>query len=233
MLHSGGYQFRVRCHGLLQRCARSCMNTSMYLKLAFLAFYASVLLQQRDGAPFPDRTPPPFNTSRVLSDLDDDGIADQAALSVAGLQQSIELHLSRTDEFSALPFSPATDESGSLLPQDVDNDGDTDLLWRGFRHPNEVLVWLNNGSGRFECLCPPEPQTRGLTPSISGFYVPDNRCPESAINPERSPSPWAVLTCGWDVSVTTNRLKHRLGQVWTPSCSQRRPTDRGPPLFLC
>ncbi len=205
----------------------------MYLKLAFLAFYASVLLQQRDGAPFPDRTPPPFNTSRVLSDLDDDGIADQAALSVAGLQQSIELHLSRTDEFSALPFSPATDESGSLLPQDVDNDGDTDLLWRGFRHPNEVLVWLNDGSGRFECLCPPEPQNRGLAPGLSGFHVLDNRCPESAINPERSPSPGVVLTCGWNVSVPTNCMKHRLGQVWTPSCSQRRPTDRGPPLFLC
>lgn len=205
----------------------------MYLKLALLAFYISVFLQQGDRAPFPDHTPPPLNASQVLADLDDDGIADRAAFSVSGLQQSIELHLSRTDEFSALPFSPATDGSGSLLSQDVDKDGDTDLLWRGFRHPNEVLIWLNDGSGRFECLCPPEPQTRGLDLGISGFYVPDNRGPESAINPERSPSPGAVLTCGWNVSVPTNCMKHRLGRVWTPSCSQRRPTDRGPPLFLC
>jgi hypothetical protein len=205
----------------------------MYLKLAFLVFYVGLFLHQRDGAPFPDHMPPPLNASQVLADLDDDGIADRAALSVSGLQQSIELHLSRTDEFSALPFGPATDESGSLLPRDVDNDGDIDLIWRGFWHPNEVLIWLNDGSGRFECLCPPEPQTRGLDLGISGFYVPDNICPESAINPERSPSPGAVLTCGWNISVTTNRMKHQRGQVWMPSCSQRRPTDRGPPLFLC
>jgi hypothetical protein len=205
----------------------------MYLKLAFLVFYASVFLQYRDGAPFPDRTPPPFNTSQVLSDLDGDGIADQAALSVAGLQQSIELHLSRTDKFSALPFSPATDESGSLLLQDVDNDGDTDLLWRGFRHPNEVLVWLNDGLGRFECLCPPEPQPWGFAIGISGFSTPYHGRTESTISPERSPSPRDVPTCGWNVSISTNRMKHRLGQVWTPACSQRRPTDRGPPLFLC
>ena len=205
----------------------------MYLKLAFLVFYAGLFLHQRDGAPFPDRTPPPLNASQVLADLDDDGIADRAALSVSGLQQSIELHLSRTDEFSALPFSPATDESGSLLPRDVDNDGDIDLLWKGFRHPNEVLIWLNDGSGRFQCLCPPEPQPWGFAIGISGFSAPYHGRTESAINPERSPSLGDVPTCGWNISVPTNHMKHRLGQVLIPSCSQLRPTDRGPPLFLC
>src|SRR5262247_3666632 len=118
----------------------------MYLKLAFLIFYASVSLQQRDGTPSPDHTPLFFNTPQVLSNLDGDGIADRAALSVTSLQQSIELYLSHTDEFSILPFNPPPGETGSLSAQDIDNDGDIDLLWRGVRHPNDIFVWLNDGS---------------------------------------------------------------------------------------
>src|SRR5215813_8816572 len=71
-----------------------------------------------------------------------------------GFQHHIELHLSRTDEWAILPVRAAVGGDGVLSAQDIDGDGDTDLLWQRSLPPHVVMVWLNDGAGQFECLCP-------------------------------------------------------------------------------
>ena len=205
------------------------------LLLALTASSASFFSLRRAAEPFLGRTPPHSSTSPTLSaDLDGDGLVDQATLGIGGLQNSIELDLSRTGELAVLQFSPKTGDSGALFARDLDSDGDTDLLWRGGLPPQEVIVWLNDGSGRFECLCPPEPHDGDLAIGGSGVSASHTRRPESALNPERTPTPELVLTHGWDVHAAATQFRnHRLEQVWVPSCSQRPPTNRGPPLLVC
>ena len=213
---------------------RLCISGLVSLLLALTAYGASFFSPQRDGEPFPSRSQPPVATSLVLSDLDGDGLVDQATLRMGDLQNSIELELSRTGELAVLPFSSKTSEYGALLAQDLDSDGDTDLLWRGFLQPTEVIIWLNDGSGRFECLCPPEPHDGGLAIGGLGVSASHNHRPDSALSPERTPTPELVLIHGWDVHAAATQFRnHRLERVWVPSCSQRLPTDRGPPFFPC
>ena len=213
---------------------RLCISVLVSLLLALTAYGASFFSPQRDGEPFPSRSQPPVGTSLVLSDLDGDGLVDQATLGMGDLQNSIELDLSRTGELAVLRFSSKTGEYGSLFAQDLDGDGDTDLLWRGVLPPNQVIIWLNDGSGRFECLCPPEPHDGGLAIGGLGVSASHNRRPDSALSPERTPTPELVLTHGWDVHAAATQFRnHRPERVWVPSCSQRLPTDRGPPFFPC
>ena len=222
------------CYSFLSMRLRLCISGLVSLLLALTAYGASFSSPQRDVEPSPSRPQSPVGTSLVLLDLDGDGLVDQATLGMGGWQNSIELDLSRTGELAVLPFSSKTGASGALFAQDLDGDGDTDLLWRGFLQPTEVIIWLNDGSGRFECLCPPEPHDGDLAIGGLGVSAPHNRRPDSAISPERTPTPELVLTHGWDVHAAATQFRnHRLERVWVPSCSQRLPTDRGPPFFLC
>src|SRR5215510_2195243 len=115
----------------------------------------SLALPRRDGAFFPQH-PLSSGASPALSDLDGDGQTDLVKLTWGGLWSTIELYLSRTDEWRVLPVRAAAAGRGSLSAQDVDGDGDTDLLWQGSLRSHPTLVWLNDGVGRFECVRPPE-----------------------------------------------------------------------------
>jgi len=204
------------------------------LVLALTVSWASLFSLWRAGEPFLGRTPPHSSTSPTLSaDLDGDGLVDQATLGIGGLQNSIELDLSRAGELAVLQFSPKTGAYGSLFARDLDGDGDTDLLWRGDRPPQEVIVWLNDGSGQFECLCPPEAGDRPVAIGGAGVSVAPHRRSESVLSAKRHPSLGPLLSYRWDFQAATNSRNPRRKQVWTPACAHRPPTDRGPPPVLC
>ena len=215
-------------------CIRAGISGLVSLLLALTASWASLFSLRRAGEPFLGRTQPHSSTSPTLSaDLDGDGLVDQATLGIGGLQNSIELDLSRAGELAVLQFSPKTGDSGALFARDLDSDGDTDLLWRGGLPPQEVIVWLNDGSGRFECLCLPETGDRRVAIGGAGVSVVPHRRSESVLSAKRNPSPGQLLSYRWDCHAATNSRTPRREQVWTPACAQRPPTDRGPPPVLC
>src|SRR5262249_47675073 len=131
------------------------MSGLILLLLALGVCGVSVSPPRRDEAPSLEHRQALAGNSRTLSDLDGDGLADPVLFDPANLHDHIDLHLSRTDERVALPIGAAAD-GGSLSAQDLDGDGDTDLLWQESLPSHTVRVWLNDGRGRFECLCPPD-----------------------------------------------------------------------------
>src|SRR5262245_11071628 len=92
----------------------------------------------------------PRDTRLALADLDGDNFTDKAELGGTGLNKNIQLRLSRTGLSSVLTFDTPSLDRGSLLAQDVNDDGEVDLIWTDLVHPDSVVVWLNNGLGRFE-----------------------------------------------------------------------------------
>jgi hypothetical protein len=150
------------------------------LMLTALAGIASVSRVKRPDIAQP-RTP--YGNRLALADLDGDNLADKAELGGAGLNKNIRLKLSRTGQFSVLNFDTASFDRGSLLAQDVNDDGEVDLIWTDLVHPGTVVIWLNDGLGKFERTSPgqyrdrftigacriDQPFSRGYDPSI-GFY---------------------------------------------------------------
>jgi hypothetical protein len=223
---------KICCSTLYMR-VRSCLSGLVVLLLALGVYSVSVSPQRRDRAPSLGRTPSSSGTSQALSDLDGDGLADPVLFATGGLQHNVELHLSRTDERVALPLRAAAGGDGSFSVQDLDGDGDTDLLWRESLPPHVVIVWLNDGAGRFECLCPPESRERGFALSGPGVSASHSRRPDSALSPERNPSLGYALTSRWDFHVGATLGLHRPEHVWIRSGLKRLPPPRSPPLLLC
>src|SRR5262249_31262058 len=81
---------------------------------------------------------------------DGDQILDQATVTGTGADKSIRVYFSHDHSSSVLSFSSSSPGYGSLLASDVDQDGDVDLVWTDLINPCEVVVWLNDGLGRFE-----------------------------------------------------------------------------------
>src|SRR5713226_4027546 len=212
---------------------RSCISGLAALLLALGVCSISVSPPPRDRAPSPGRMPSPSGTSQALSDLDGDGLADPVLLNTGGLQHNIELHLSRADDRVVLPVSAEVGGDGSFLMQDIDGDGDTDLLWQGSLPPHAVMVWLNDGAGRFECLCPPESHEGGFALGGPGVGASRPRRPDSALSPERNPSQGYALASRWDYHVAATLGLHRPESVSAWSCLKRFPSNRSPPLLLC
>src|SRR5262249_40621820 len=48
-----------------------------------------------------------------------------------------------------LYFSTKTLQTGSIHAEDVDYDGDNDLIWVSDQQPIQSALWLNNGAGEF------------------------------------------------------------------------------------
>jgi len=91
-----------------------------------------------------------FGQSIAFSDLDGDDAVDQATLGAVGFSKSIRVSLSSTRKPSLLQFTTSTYGHGSIFAYDIDNDGYVDLVWSDLIHPEDVVVWLNDGSGRFK-----------------------------------------------------------------------------------
>jgi hypothetical protein len=213
--------------------ARSCLGGLVILLLALGVSGSRVSPPLRDATPSLERRQSPPSPSQALSDLDGDALTDAALIDTEGLQHTIELHLSRMDEWVVLPFSVEAEGDGSLSAQDVDGDGDTDLIWKETRPLPKVMLWLNDGAGRFECLCPLVPRDGGFALSGAGVRASHFRFPDGALSQKRDPSSGFGRTPGWDFSVAATPGSYGPEPVWTLSGLTRLPSNRSPPLLLC
>jgi len=212
--------------------ARVCIFVLIVL-LALGGYCVSVLPPRSNGAFSPQQTQSSSDISRVLSDLDGDRLADLATLTKFSIQPTLELYLSRTDEWVVLPVGAAVGSDGALSAQDIDGDGDTDLLWQRSRRPQGVMVWLNAGAGQFECLCPPESRPGGSAFEDPAVGVAHGRHADSALSPEHTFVPGSVLTSGWDVPIAATRGALRPEFVWAISGFKRFLSTRSPPALYC
>src|SRR5262245_28428875 len=211
--------------------ARVC-TFGLIVLLTLGGYRVSVPPPHSNGA-FSQHTPPSSDISQALSDLDGDGLADLATLTQFSGRHTLELYLSRTDEWVVLPVRAAVGSDGALSAQDIDGDRDTDLLWQRSRRPQVVMVWLNSGVGQFECLCPPASRLGGAAVDDLAVSVSHARRPDSALSPERTFVPGYVLTSGWDVPSAATRGLRRLELVWSISCFKRFLSTRSPPALYC
>src|SRR5205085_10491367 len=83
-----------------------------------------------------------FGQTLVLADFDNDGQLDRARVAASGLNSSIEIQLGLAGASSWLHFENVDGAPGSLLSQDLDADGDADLIWTDRLHERAVVVWI-------------------------------------------------------------------------------------------
>ncbi|MBO0861939.1 MAG: VCBS repeat-containing protein [Chloracidobacterium sp.] len=101
-------------------------------------------LSQRAAAP-PVRFSP---QSQAVMDFDGDQFPDQAELTSNGTYKHIHLRLS-SPWVTNLHFSTESSQPGSIHAEDIDHDGDNDLIWVSDRQPAQSWLWLNSGIGEF------------------------------------------------------------------------------------
>jgi hypothetical protein len=169
------------------------------------------------------------------ADFDGDRVADPLTLDRTGWQLSVEIALSHTHEVSVIPIDLSLSVTGSLTVRDLDQDGDTDLVWKGAfpLAPPAVSIWLNDGTGRFAQLLsfhPPPPKlTRGRSlrtdTAQEGFDYKSLPSPRTAS--------WASLpTSAWTRKLSISSPHAQETVLPFISFLTRHPSDRGPPTLL-
>jgi hypothetical protein len=121
-----------------------------FLVLAVAVYSADVLPQHRNVVASECPVRLRFGQSVALSDFDSDGLIDEARIDGSGSHKGVKIPLSRTGKLLVLDFDTVPGEQGSLIAQDVDDDGATDLVWTDLLHTDDVIVWLGDGKGQFE-----------------------------------------------------------------------------------
>lgn len=187
--------------------------------------------QQRHAETSDIATPLRFGQSTVLSDFDADGLVDEATLDGSSTQKNVGILLSRTGKRSFLHFDANRANYGSLFAQDVDNDGATDLVWTDLLHADDVIVWLGDGTGRFERASTNAYRDR-FTLGHTNVYGPQWPDHEPAINSEsnRPLDPSPVDECGLHVAIELPNL--HVDGVATLSPALGQPAGRSPPFLL-
>jgi hypothetical protein len=84
----------------------------------------------------------------LFSDFDGDNKLDQAELISNGSQKSIHVSLGKFS-WTSLSFDSGVSDRGHLVSDDIDSDGDADLLWISQSSPKTVVLWLGDGRGNF------------------------------------------------------------------------------------
>lgn len=169
--------------------------------------------------------------SIALSDFDADGLVDEARLESSSSRKSVGILLSGTGKRSFLHFNAHREIHGSLVAQDIDNDGATDLIWADPFRKNEVVVWLGDGRGGFEQVDASE-YAGGFAPGNTDVAEPDESNQETAINFETNrPLDQTLSTKYLDhgASELPNNYPDRLA-LSSPALGQ--PTGRDPPVIL-
>jgi len=86
--------------------------------------------------------------SPILSDFNRDNKLDQAELVSDGTEKKIRVSLGDFG-WKFLAFDSGVLDRGRLLSDDVDSDGDADLLWISLSSPRQFVLWLGDGRGNF------------------------------------------------------------------------------------
>jgi hypothetical protein len=139
------------------RTVRMRTKGSLRKKLALLLIVAVVAATTETGpwrdsqhnhpssnfAPLPARFLTP---TQAVMDFDGDRLPDRAELIPNGSYKSIHLTLS-SPKVTNLSFFTESPQPGSLYAEDIDRDGDNDLIWVSNQQPTQAELWLNNGTG--------------------------------------------------------------------------------------
>src|SRR5215467_5356171 len=96
-------------------------------------------------APLPVRF---LNPAQAVMDFDGDRLPDRAELTSNGSYKNIHLTLS-SPRVTNLHFSTESQQPGSIHAEDIDHDGDNDLIWVSDQQPTQSALWLNSGIGEF------------------------------------------------------------------------------------
>lgn len=185
---------------------------------------------------------PSFSSVRFLSDsppasadFDGDRVVDSLIVDRTGWQLSVAIHLSRTQKVSFLPVDSARSVTGSLTVRDLDHDGDTDLVWKGTFSliPPAVVVWLNDGTGRFAPLLSLHSPHTEPTPgrSLRKDAVREGVHYEGLPSP-RPASSASLPTSDWTWQPSTSGHQEQGTVLPFISFLKRHPSDRGPPTLL-
>lgn len=148
------------------------------LVLTFAALEGAVLLRKPSASltPFVPQAPP----QRAIGDFDGDGRPDAALVEGSADDRRISVQLSGAA--AAVRLDAAVT---SVIEGDIDHDGDLDLV--AATSSGDVLIWINDGHGRFTR------QTASPTRDVSGEPVVSQvDRPESiaiGIRPPSLPSP--------------------------------------------
>src|SRR5215470_8446476 len=170
-----------------------------------------------------------FDQSITLADFDGDDRVDQATLSGVGRSKKIEIRLSRTTALNFLRFDTLTSERGSLFARDIDNDGDNDLIWSDLLHPDDVVVWLDDGGGRFERVCPQQYAESFVLSDESAFDGVEIPHQDSASSPRQDPA-LALPDSKFELSAP-GRIYNSQRRSLERNGILRLPFDRGPPAI--
>lgn len=173
-----------------------------------------------------------FGQTLAVADFDGDNRIDRATLSGTGRSKSLDIRLSHTTTHTLLHFDTLASERGSLFAGDIDNDGDNDLVWTDLVHPNDVIVWLADGTGRFERVCPDRFASAFVLTDGPAYDSPENPQLDSGAGPQRQPlpslSPAGKHACSISTPVAfTPRHRAPVAEGY-----QQLHLNRGPPSLL-
>ena len=208
------------------------VTLALMLLLAARAYSSSVLPHQeyREG---PNKgTFLRFEQALALADFDGDGRLDKATLAGTGRSKSLEIRLSHTKTSTLLRFDTLTSERGAVFSEDVDNDGDNDLVWTDLIHPDDVIVWLDDGAGRFERVCPDRYAREFVLTDAPAVDDPENPREDLAASPQRdsfassSPAPRPSHPAG------NKTYDSQWPHAPLADCCRRTCLERGPPSLL-
>jgi hypothetical protein len=89
-----------------------------------------------------------LNPAQAITDFDGDRLPDRAELTSNGSYKNIHLTLSSPRVLN-LHFSTESQQPGSIHAEDIDHDGDNDLIWVSDQQRTQSALWLNSGIGAF------------------------------------------------------------------------------------
>ncbi|HWN98435.1 MAG TPA: VCBS repeat-containing protein [Blastocatellia bacterium] len=169
-----------------------------------------------------------FGQTVVLADFDRDGLGDRARVGGTGQRKSIEVFLSNSGTFFWLHFVTRTEAHGSLFAHDLNNDGDTDLIWADMVRPDAAVVWLGDGVGRFEQVSATRYASQ-FTPGTASFAEPDESSHEIAVSAGTTRGLDQIVDASCQVLPGSIVLVSHQRQPGFSSSAQRHPSQRGPP----
>lgn len=130
-----------------------CLARTLFCLLCFLAWPANLLPANPLSNTGPATLPNSWDQQGVLADLDGDGRPDwilvrRTARGQLGISYSVDLHLSSGTTPTCIRITRQAGEV-QVVPRDVNDDGDLDLVLTDAWSAAPVGIWINDGHGKF------------------------------------------------------------------------------------